>query len=107
MKLKQKEIMMQNESNKKEIENKNNQFMIENNIAIKIITFNQKLDFSIACNKKDKFIKVEELLYESYPEYMETDNYYLINGNKINKFKTLEENGIHNNDIIVLCKFDE
>ena len=107
MKLKQKEIISKNESNKREVKIINNQFMKEKSISITIITINQKLKFSLSCNKKDKFVKIEELLYERYPEYMETENYFLINGNKINKFKTLEENGIRNNDIIVLCKYVE
>ena len=106
MELKEKEIILANEYNIKEVEDKNNSFMKENIIAIKIISFDQKVNFSVTCNKNDKFVKIEELLYESYPEYKDTENYYICNGNKINKFKTLEENHIHNNNIITLNTFE-
>ena len=42
------------------------------------------------------------MLYNKYPKYMETDNYFLVNGNKINRNKTFEKNNIKNNDIITL-----
>ena len=42
------------------------------------------------------------MIYEKYPKYMETNNYFLVRGNKINKNKTIEENNIKNNDIKTL-----
>lgn len=36
------------------------------------------------------------------PEYKNLDNYFMLKGNKINKSKNLDENGIHNNDIITI-----
>ena len=49
-----------------------------------------------------KFSKIEILLYEKYPKYIETENFFVVGGNKINKHKTLEQNNINNNDIITL-----
>jgi hypothetical protein len=106
IKLKKKEIMLSNESNKREVEDKNNKFMKENIITIKIISFEQSVYFSISCNKNDSFVKIEELFYKNYPKYKESKNYFLCNGNKINRFKTLEENGIRNNDIISINSFE-
>ena len=42
------------------------------------------------------------MLYEKYPKYIETENFFVVCGNKINKHKTLEQNNINNNDIIIL-----
>ena len=42
------------------------------------------------------------MLYEKYPKYAETENFFVIGGNKINKSKTLKENNINNNGIIAL-----
>jgi hypothetical protein len=42
------------------------------------------------------------MLYDEYPEYIESENYFLVNGKKVNKYKTLEYNKIKNNDIIML-----
>ena len=33
---------------------------------------------------------------------METNNYFLVGGNRLHKNKTLEENSIKNNDVITL-----
>ena len=68
-----------------------------------IITSNdQSIHNSIICKNTDKFNKVENRLYELFPEYSETENYFVVNGNKINKYKTLDDNKINDNDIIVL-----
>ena len=42
------------------------------------------------------------MLYDKYPKYIESENYFLMNGNKINKHKTLEQNKIKNNDILIV-----
>ncbi len=42
------------------------------------------------------------MLYEKYPKYTDTENFFVVGGNKINRNKTLEENNIKNNDIITL-----
>ncbi len=68
----------------------------------------QRVLFPIICKNTDLFIRLESELYkvEEYKNYKEEDNYFLINGNKINKYNTLEENGIKNNDIILLVNLD-
>ena len=76
-------------------------------ISIIMVSTDQKIHHSFICKNTDKFTKVEYLLYEIYPEYMETDNYFIVNGNKINKYKSLEENKINNSDIVTLNKFEE
>jgi len=109
MKLKEKEIKLKKELDdlKKELEKiKKNNAMEENNIIIKIIDWEQKIDFSINCNKNDKFTKIEELFYESYPMYKKRKNIFNINGKDIDRNKTLQENNIQNNQIIVLLNSD-
>ena len=67
-----------------------------------------KFTRSFLCKNTDQFTKLESLLYKEYPEYLENDaeNYFLVNGRKIYRYKSLEENGIHNSDIIILNKID-
>ena len=48
------------------------------------------------------FINVQSSLYKKYPEIIESGHDFIANGKKINKFKTLNENGIKDNDIILL-----
>jgi len=71
-------------------------------ISIKFTSVNQKIDFSIKCNDKDKFYKIEDILYEQYPEYRDSENYFICNGKKINKYRSLGENDIKNGSIIIL-----
>ena len=64
------------------------------------------IHYSIICKNTDIFTDVEKLLYQKYPDYKENENIFLTGGQKINRFKTLEENKINNSDIIILYPFD-
>ena len=80
--------------------------MKKNNISIKIVDCEQKINFSIICNKNDKFIKIENLFYERYPEYKKSINLFTCKDKDIDRNKSLEENYILNNDTIVLLSSD-
>ena len=71
-------------------------------MAITIISTDEKIHFSITCHNKDKFSKIEELLYNEHPEYKNEDNCFFLNGNKNDKNKNLKKNNIKNNDIILI-----
>ena len=71
-------------------------------ITTLIISTDQKVMYPIACKNTTPFIKVEEKLYEEYPEFKETENYFLFSGNKIKRFKTIGENKIKNGMPIML-----
>ena len=71
-------------------------------MSVIFVSVDQKIHYSVICKNTDKFNIIENMLYEEYPEYMETENYFMVNGNKVNKYKSLELNKIKNHDIIVL-----
>ena len=71
-------------------------------ISLKISSVDQNINFSTIAKINDKFTKIENILYDKYPAYKETENYFLVNGIKINRHKTLEENKIKNNDVLTL-----
>ena len=75
--------------------------------SIKIISIDQKINYIIPAKNIDNFSKVESLLYEKYPSYKDTENYFIVNGNKINRHRTVAENKIKNNDILTLGVIDE
>ena len=58
----------------------------------------------LICKNTDKFSKIEEKFYEIYSEFSNSENSFYINNNKIKKFRTLEENGIKNYDLIIIKK---
>ena len=71
-------------------------------ISTLFISTDQKIMYTIACKNTTPFVKLEEKLYEEYPEYKETENYFIYNGAKIKRFKTVEENKIKNGKPIML-----
>ena len=75
-------------------------------ISIIFISIDQKILYSIICKNTDKFTRLENILYDKYPEYKDTENYFIFNGKKINRFNTIDENNISNNSIITLYKFE-
>jgi hypothetical protein len=71
-------------------------------MSLVIISIDQKIHCSIICKNSDKFNQIENKLYEEYPEYSNFDNIFIVNGNKIIKSKSLDENKIRHNNIIIL-----
>ena len=76
-------------------------------ISVQFISTDQIINnFRAIAKNTDKFSKLEDLLYEKYPNYKDTENYFIVNGNKINRNRTLEENKIKNNDVLTLSTID-
>ena len=83
--------------------NKDNTKMVDFN-NIQIIEFkskDEKLKKAIKCLSKEYFFEVENRLYKLFPEYKEMNNKFSLNGKPILRFKTIEENDIHDDDIIM------
>ena len=76
-------------------------------ITINLISVDQKVNFSTFAKVNDKFRKIEDIVYEKYPEYQEYENFFLVNGKKVNRNKTLEENNIKDKDVLTLSKIDD
>ena len=74
----------------------------EDLLSIRFISTDQQLNYSIICKNTDEFHKIEGKLYKEFPKYSENENYFLLNGKKINRYKTLEQNGVKNGDTIML-----
>ena len=74
------------------------------NIIIK--SEDNKIIVPIICKSSFKFIKIEEKFYDMFSEYAEKENNFTLNGTKLNKNKTLEENGIKDKDIIIVKNVD-
>ena len=80
-------------------------FVLEKNEKIMSIIFssiNKKINYSLVCKNTDTIHKIEEQLYMVYPNLSEVENYFLCNGQLINKFQTFETNNIKNGDTIFI-----
>ena len=76
-------------------------------ISVIFTSTDKKIHYSIICKNTDTFSKIEKLLYDEFPGYKNSENIFTVNGNKINRYETLEENKIYNSDIITLKENDE
>ena len=99
--------IVEKENKIKELELKLSRYPFELNEGEQLMTIiiksnDNKVNVPILCKNTFKFNRVEEKLYELFNEYIEKDNIFTLNGNKINRNKTLEENKIKDRDIIII-----
>ena len=62
--------------------------------------------YNLVCKNVDLFVRLEERLYEDFPQFKEYETYFEVNGKRIKRFKTLEQNNIKTNDIINIFTID-
>ena len=60
------------------------------------------INITIPCSRADKFSKLEEKLYQYYPELKYNNLYFIHNDNLINRLLTIGENEINNGEIITI-----
>jgi uncharacterized UPF0160 family protein len=71
-------------------------------MSINFSSIDQKVNYSIPCLSTDLFVSVEEKLYQEFPEYKETNNYFLYQGKQILRFKTIAQNNIKSGFPVIL-----
>ena len=94
-------LMSKLNSNANAIKNYNELSYGEKLVAVNFISVDQRINHSIICKNRTNFYEIEGNLYKMYPEYSENDNFFTFNGSKINRWKTLEQNGINGYTIIL------
>jgi len=75
-------------------------------ISIIFTSTDQKIHYSIICKNTDIFYNLELKLYQKYTELSEVENYFTVNGRRVNKTKNLEFNKIKDNNVIILNTLD-
>ena len=63
-------------------------------------------NYSLICKKTELFVRLEERLYQDFPQFKDYEMNFLVAGIRIKRFKTIEENNIKNNDKI-MCVVDD
>ena len=71
-------------------------------MSIIFISLDQNIISSFICKNTDTFDVLENMFYEKYSEYKGLENKFFLNGKEINRKKSLDENKIKNNDIIII-----
>ena len=80
-------------------------YKMEEIMCINFTSSDQKINYSLPCAGNNIFAEIEEKLYKEYPEYRETNNYFLQKGQTILRFKTLNENKIKPGFPIILIQY--
>ena len=62
-----------------------NEGIPSNLISVIFQSLQKNFQCSIICKETDLFVNVESSLYKKYPEYLESEQYFIVNGKKINK----------------------
>jgi hypothetical protein len=73
-------------------------------ISVIFTSTDQKIHQSIICKNTEKFSRLEEILYKESPKHFDSNTYFCVKGRKVNRYKTLKENNIHDSDVIILNK---
>ena len=76
-------------------------------MSVILSTEDKNILYSVIAKNTDKFLRIEEKFYDAFPEFGKVENSFYINGNKINKYQTLEENAIKNSELIIIKKEDK
>ena len=85
------------------ISNINNIQPGEQILAIGFTSSDQNIqNFFRPCKDSDLFVRLEEKLYDEYPKYKDIETYFLVNGKKVLRFKSIKENNIKNGQVIML-----
>ena len=72
---------------------------------LNFMTNDENIHYSIKCQKTNCFNEIIKNFFDKYPEYKKYENIYTIKGKKVDVNKSIEENNIHNNNIITIkCK---
>ena len=121
--MKNKIKLLENELNKKN--NEIQQLLIKNNnikdnyeitsikpgekiMALNFVSMGNQdiMNYNLICKNVDLFIRLEERLYEDFPQFNEYETYFEVNGKRIKRFKTIEQNNIKTNDVINIFTID-
>ena len=71
-------------------------------MSIIVISSDKKLHRTIICKNTELFCDLERKIYQKNDKYIDIGNYFTLNGKKIDETKSLDDNNIKDNDIIVL-----
>ncbi len=103
-----KQIIIQKDKEINELKSKiPNAYVKMNDImVINFLSTDQNIRCGISCLADDTFAEVEEKLYKKYNTLRNTNNNFTANATPILRFKTIEENKIKDQDIIILYKIE-
>ena len=79
----------------------------KNLITLNFYSNDEKILCLLICNEVQIFNEIINKVYETYPDYNIRNNYFTCNQSRVNEYKSLKENNIKNEDLIILNKFTQ
>ena len=76
-------------------------------LTIILASSNEMVYHAFICKNTENFRSVENRLYVIFPQYEKIEKQFTVNGRKIEESKTLKENGIKDNDIIIMSSIED
>jgi len=70
--------------------------------CVNFISSDQNINFALPCSGGSTFAEIEELLYQEYPEYRGVNKKFMMDGNEVLPFKTINDNKIGTGKPIML-----
>ena len=101
------QIIIQKENEIKELKlqkTEKKKIYMDDIMVINFASIDQSVRAGIPCLADDTFAEVEEKLYQTFDEFRNTNNVFLLKGNIILRFKKIKENNIKNGDTILFDK---
>jgi len=71
-------------------------------MSIIVESSDKKLQRAIVCKNTELFCDLEKKIYQENDKYIDVGNIFTLNGKKIDEMKSLDDNNIKDNDIIIL-----
>ena len=84
--------------------NNNKLVNFDNIIVIQFISTDFKINRGIKCLPSDKFVEIEDKLYQIYPEFKTTNNSFITEGRPIIRFQSIAENKIKDGQVVQLIR---
>ena len=73
-------------------------------LVVTFISDDLSINYRCNCSRNDNFSRLEEKLYQEYPELSYKNIYFIVRGNLINRSLTIKENKINNGDRIIIME---
>ena len=80
----------------------NSIIMMENIIAVNFVSYEYDIHYPIPCKKTDIFSKIENKLYQEYPNLKNKKIYFLAGGGVVDRSLTFDQNKIKSGDTILV-----
>ena len=89
------------------LKNNNSSYIGGKSFAISFESIDSRLKYPIICKNNTTIARLEEEVYNEFPDYKECNTYLTCNGETLKRFKTIEENKIKQGNVIIVNKIDE